>query len=75
MSCIRPRAPRRDTARGLNSDSASTIAATRIGGISYRTATSRMCASISTISAISTLESVDSTVSRAIRMISDSGSG
>jgi len=41
MSCISPWAPRGETARGLNWDSISTIAATRFSGTSYRVADER----------------------------------
>jgi hypothetical protein len=49
MSCMSPWAPRRDTARGLNSDSTATIAATRRGSTRWRAATSSMWARISAV--------------------------
>ena len=53
MSCIRPRAPRRETARGLLSDSASMTAATRSAGTLYRAATCLIYASISSSVSVS----------------------
>src|SRR2546425_1109671 len=47
MSCISPRAPVRETARGLNSDSASMIAAMRSTDTPCRVATALMRASMS----------------------------